>query len=157
MTRYTLDSSREWYNNLPGKRTSAAMIIRNNGMYLMIKDDYKEAMTFPTGVIDPSESAKTTVIRETREEVGLEFQPGDVAFYTVAYISEVNGFKDRFHFYFIVDAPDDIVEMVKTESSIEHYEWVDVAKIGEHAGYRRAYTELQKMLETNTQIPYFEV
>ncbi|MBI3889580.1 NUDIX hydrolase, partial [Candidatus Saccharibacteria bacterium] len=65
MTRYTLESSREWYNNLPGKRASAAMVIRYDGKILMVKDDYKPAMTFPGGNIDPNESAKVAAIRET--------------------------------------------------------------------------------------------
>lgn len=153
--KYTLESSREWYNNLPGKRASAAMVIRWSGKVLMVKDDYKPAMTFPGGNIDPDESAKAGAIRETFEEVGIELRPEDVVFHSVAYISEHHGFKDRFHFFFIADFADE--PTVKTESGIEYVKWVAPDEIGEAANGRKTYVELQKMLCSDTTIPYFEV
>lgn len=153
--KYTLESSREWYNNLPGKRASAAMVIRWNGNVLMVKDDYKPAMTFPGGNIDPDESAKTGAIRETFEEVGIALRPEDVVFHSVAYISEHHGFKDRFHFFFITDFASEPI--VKVESGIEYVKWVAPDKIGEAANGRKTYVELQKMLVSDVTIPYFEV
>ena len=156
MTTYTLESSREWYNNLPGKRASAAMIIRANDKYLMIKDDYKQAMTFPSGMIDPDESAKHAAIRETHEEVGIELLPDNVTFYSVSYISEHNGFKDRFHFFFIADLDDDTSQNIVMGPTIEDYKWVGSDEIGELSGNRGAYAKLQEMLASHSPIPYFE-
>ena len=157
MTQYTIDQSRDWYNNLPGKRTSAAIIVRHNGRILMVKDDYKPAMTFPGGNIDPEEGAKAAAIRETREEVGIDLSPEEVVFHSVAYISEHKGFKDRFHFYFLADVSDDVAATMKLEKGIEYHKWVEPKMIGELAGGRLSYVELQTMLVSDTTIPYFEV
>lgn len=154
--KYTLESSREWYNNLPGKRTSAALIVRHQGKVLMVKDDYKHAMTFPGGVIDPDESAKTAAIRETHEEAGLKLDPDNVDFCSVAYVSKKNGFNDRFQFFFLADIDADTAASVSPESGIEYYEWVEPSEIGSRAGGRGTYVELGAMLASGTTIPYFE-
>lgn len=155
MTQYTLESSREWYNNLPGKRASAAMVIRYDGKILMVKDDYKPAMTFPGGNIDPNESAKVAAIRETAEEVGIVLSPNDVAFHSTAYISEHHGFKDRFHFFFIVDLDNE--PKVVLEDGIEYVKWVLPEQIGELSGGRKTYVELQAMILADQTAVYFEV
>lgn len=157
MTQYTLESSREWYNNLPGKRASAAMIVQYQGKVLMVKDDYKHAMTFPGGIVDPDESPKTAAIRETREEVGLTLSQDDALFHSVAYIQEHNGFNDRLHFFFIAEATLDTVKALKFEDKIEYHKWVEPAQIGECAGGSLTYVELQAMLVSSETVPYFEV
>lgn len=133
------------------------MILRHNGRLLMVKDDYKPAMTFPGGNVDPDESAKTAAIRETHEEVGISLVHEDVVFYSVAYISEHKGFKDRFHFYFIADVNDAMATNLHIEEGIEYHKWVEPTMIGELAGGRLSYVQLQTMLTSDTVIPYFEV
>jgi 8-oxo-dGTP pyrophosphatase MutT (NUDIX family) len=155
MTTYTLESSRDWYNNLPGKRASAAMVITYDDTYLMIKDDYKKAMTFPGGNIDPDESAKRAAIRETAEEIGLELNDEAVQFHSVAYISEHNGFKDRFHFFFIVELTSR--PELSLEKGVEYVKWVKKEEIGALSGGRKTYVRLEEMLLSNNAIPYFEV
>ncbi|MDB5183621.1 MAG: hypothetical protein JWO07_302 [Candidatus Saccharibacteria bacterium] len=156
--KYTRDSSRQWYNNLPGKRASAAMVIRWGDKYLMLKDDYKDYMTFPSGVVDPDESPLATAIRETNEESGLVFDPQDVSFYSVCYINEYDGFKDRFHFYFLTEVNDDIDAKIKIGEGIEYYKWVGVDEIAELAVQQRVYVHLQKLLMSpGSPEPYFEV
>ena len=103
MTKYTVDQSREWYNALPGKKSAAALIVRHNDTVLMVKDDYKDAMTFPGGVIDPDESPLDAAIRETVEETKLVIPSESTSFFTVAYVPPVNGFMDRYQFFFIAD------------------------------------------------------
>jgi len=158
MTKYTLESSREWYNNLPGKRASAAMIIRHRDKYLLIKDDYKEAMTMPSGVIDPNEAPKQTAIRETSEEVGISFHPDDVRFFGVAYISEHYGFKDRFHFYFITEIDESKTVDITLQEGMEYFKWVEASEIGGTlTGDRPAYTRLSQILQSGDTVSYFEV
>ncbi len=154
--KYTVESSREWYNNLPGKRTSAGMIVRYRGRILMIKDDYKRAMTFPGGIIDPDEGAKLAALRETKEEAGLDIAPEDATFYSVGYMGEREGFKDCFHFFFIADIDEDTASQVQTEAGIEYHKWVNPNEIGELAGDRAIYNQLQTMLASGAEIPYFE-
>ena len=155
MTRYTLESSREWYNNLPGKRASAAMIVRNDGKYLLIKDDYKQAMTFPSGVVDADESALQTAIRETKEEVGVSAV--NVQFYAVAYVGEHYGFNDMFHFFFVTDIDDTHASRLTFEEGIEYHKWVSAEEIAALCGDRPVYARLGTMLVSGDTVPYFEV
>lgn len=155
--KYTLEQNRNWYNDLPAKRSSAGMIVRHGDTILMIKDDYKPAMTFPGGVIDPNEAPRAAAIRETLEEANLVLKESEVQFFTVGYVPKNNGFLDRYHFFFMVELGDDSKQVITHEKSIEYYDWVPVAEIAARAGNRPTYSAIQKMLETGTTIPYFEV
>jgi 8-oxo-dGTP pyrophosphatase MutT (NUDIX family) len=155
MTKYTLESSREWYNNLPGKRVSAAMIVRHEGKYLLIKDDYKQAMTFPSGVVDTDESAQHAAVRETKEETGLSSV--NVQFYSVAYVSEHYGFNDMFHFFFVTDIDDAQINSLAFEEGIEYHKWVGAEEIGTLCGDRPVYNRVGDMLISGNTVPYFEV
>lgn len=154
--KYTVESSREWYNNLPGKRASAGMIVRYDQKILMIKDDYKFALTFPGGVIDPDESAREAAIRETQEEVGLRIAPESVRFLSVAYIGEQNGFKDRFHFFFIADIDHMLSEAIHLEDGVEYYEWVRPEAVAAKAGDRGVYNGIARIIMSKDPVPYFE-
>lgn len=155
--KYTIDQSREWYNNLPGKRSSAGVIVRLDDKILMVKDDYKPAMTFAGGAIDPDEAPKHAAIRETFEEVGLRLNPDNVSFYTTFYVSERMGFKDCYHFFFIIDIDEAAAASIVTEEGIEYYKWVDPVDIGALAGERPVYRRLGDMLQMATQVPYVEL
>lgn len=154
--KYTLEQSREWYNALPAKRSAAAMIIRHGDTVLMVKDDYKDAMTFPGGVIDPEESPFTAAIRETKEETNLEIPKEATRFFAVAYVSPVNGFMDRYQFFFITEVSDDIKEQASVVVGIEYDEWIPIDQIGEKAGNRPTYVAIQEMLVSGNVVPYFE-
>lgn len=133
------------------------MIVAWNGKYLMIKDDYKTDMTFPSGVVDPDESPRHTALRESYEETGLRFEQDDVAFYSVCYIRQFNGFKDRFHFYFYTEIDDMQAEKVVVGKGVEYFNWVEPSEIAQQAGRRRAYVKLQDMLVNKKVETYFEV
>ncbi|RZM05104.1 MAG: NUDIX hydrolase [Pedobacter sp.] len=104
MSKYTVKQDRDWYNALPTKRGSAALVMRDGNMVLMVKDNYKDFWTFPGGVIDAGESPFVAALRETHEEVGVIVKAPDAKFLSVSYVPEKNGFKDRLHFFFITDA-----------------------------------------------------
>ncbi|OGL22267.1 hypothetical protein A2707_02975 [Candidatus Saccharibacteria bacterium RIFCSPHIGHO2_01_FULL_45_15] len=154
---YTVDESREWYNNLPGKRSSAGVIVRFDDKILMVKDDYKPAMTFPGGAIDLDEAPKHAAIRETLEEVGLTLDPQLVSFFTALYVTERMGFKDCYHFFFIIDIDETTAASIVTEEGIEYYKWVDPDEIGELAGQRPLYQRVGEMLMTKIPLPYLEL
>lgn len=155
--KYTIDESREWYNNLPGKRSSAAVIVRYDNTILMVKDDYKPAMTFPSGAIDPDEAPKHAAIRETSEEVGLTLNSESVSFFSTFYVAERRGFKDCYHFFFIIDIDEATAASIVTEDGIEYYKWVQPADIGRLAGDRPLYQRLGDMLQVATPLPYVEL
>lgn len=155
MPKYTVDQSREWYNALPGKKSAAAMIVRHGDTVLMVKDDYKDAMTFPGGVIDPDESPLDAAVRETMEETQLVIDIEAVHFFTMSYVPPINGFMDRYQFFFIADIDDETKAMTMTVPGIEYDDWVPVAHIGEKAA-RPTYDAIQEMLLTGNVIPYFE-
>lgn len=155
MTKYTVDQSREWYNALPGKKSAAALIVRHNDTVLMVKDDYKDAMTFPGGVIDPDESPLDAAIRETVEETKLVIPSESTSFFTVAYVPPVNGFMDRYQFFFIADIDDDMKATAMTVPGIEYDDWVPLSQIAERAA-RPTYAVIQEMLQSGNSIPYFE-
>jgi ADP-ribose pyrophosphatase YjhB (NUDIX family) len=155
--KYTIDENRNWYNALPAKRSSSGMVVRHNDTVLMVKDDYKPAMTFPGGVIDPNESPASAAIRETFEEVGLQLDPDDVTFFSVGYIPEKSGFLDRYHFFFATTISNVTKRATAHEKSIEYVEWVPVDQIAARSGDRPTYVALQHMLTHGSAEPYFEI
>lgn len=156
MSKYTIQQDRDWYNGLPTKRGSAALILRDGDMVLMVKDNYKDFWTFPGGVIDASESPFVAALRETHEEVGVEVAASDVTFLSVSFVPERNGFKDRLHFFFITDSHNQQATTIIPEKGIEDYAWVPINIIGERSGQRPGYVKLQSMLETGQIEHYFE-
>ncbi len=156
MPVYTVDENRAWYNQLPTKRVSAAMVVRDGDTVLMVKATYKDHWTFPGGVVDENESPFAAAIRETHEEVGLITSPESVRFVTVCYIPEMHGFNDRLHFFFQATDISAANAIVPQESEIEKYEWVPINQIGKLSGDRFSYTSIQKMLETNEYQAFIE-
>ena len=154
--KYTVEESREWYNALPAKRSAAAMIVRRGDTVLMVKDDYKDAMTFPGGVIDPEESPLSAAIRETHEETNIQIPHETARFFTVAYVSPVNGFMDRYQFFFIADISDETQAESSVVAGIEYDEWIPIAEIAEKAGSRPTYVAIQDMLTSGNVTPYIE-
>ena len=156
MSKYTTEQDRDWYNALPTKRSSAALILRDNDMVLMVKDNYKDFWTFPGGVIDAGESPFVAALRETYEEVGVTVDAVDAEFLSVSYVPEKNGFKDRLHFFFITDAHSQGTTKIIPEAGIEDHSWVSIHTIGERSGDRPGYVKLQSMLESGVIDHYFE-
>lgn len=70
-----LVSDEEYYNNLPKKHIGAMILIFNESHQLLIvKPNYKEGWSIPGGGVNTDESPKEAVIRETKEELGLDLK-----------------------------------------------------------------------------------
>ncbi len=81
-----------WFVFRP-KTTGAKCIIENNGKILFVRSNYaKKQWTFPGGSIKKRESPENTIIREIKEEVGLDVL--DLKFLG-EFISEVYYIKDK--------------------------------------------------------------
>ncbi len=154
--RYTLDEERQWYNSLPSKRASAAMVIRHRDSVLMVKATYKDYWTFPGGVVDESESPYDAAIRETNEEVGLVVAPEDAKFLAVSYVAPHYGFMDRLHFFFMTTV-EGKGELNLREGEIEEARWVPFDKITKLSDRRPSYGKIQDILISGEPVSYFEL
>ena len=68
-----------WQNSLPKKRMGAGAILFNNGgQLLLVKPTYKDHWSYVGGVVDANESPKEALIREVREEIGLDIRNFDL-------------------------------------------------------------------------------
>lgn len=152
---HTVEEDRAWYNALPSKRISAAMVLRRGDSVLMVKANYKREWTFPGGVVDPDESPMVAAIRETHEEVGLTLNPSDVSMLSVGYIPQRHGFLDRIHFFFVSNnIPENTLKLAADE--IDEATWVPLSEIAQRADDRSSYRAVQEMLVSGQIVPYFD-
>jgi ADP-ribose pyrophosphatase YjhB (NUDIX family) len=74
------NATRAYYQSLPGKRTGAGLICRDDqGRVLLVRPTYKPTWEIPGGVVEAGESPAATVAREVAEELGLELGVGRLA------------------------------------------------------------------------------
>lgn len=63
----------EYLKSLPRKRVACgALFFNKKGDMLVLKPNYKDHWTVPGGTSEASESPLETVVRETKEEIGLD-------------------------------------------------------------------------------------
>lgn len=101
MPKYSTDENRRWQNSLPSKRVSADAVFRDEqGQVLIIKTNYKDYWQLPGGVVDEAESPHDAVVREVKEELGLDIPKEQFKFRVTMYTPEFDGFKDFIAFTF---------------------------------------------------------
>jgi 8-oxo-dGTP pyrophosphatase MutT (NUDIX family) len=62
-----------YYQNLPKKRMAvAALFFNEQGQILILKTSYKKYWTLPGGVVEQDESLSLALLREIKEEIGLD-------------------------------------------------------------------------------------
>jgi len=77
--------SDDYYKNLPKKRMGVGVLIFNDKEeVLIVKTSYKDHWSIAGGVVEEKESPKETLIREVKEEIGLDLK--EVKFLSVDYI-----------------------------------------------------------------------
>lgn len=155
---FTEQANQAWSHRLPGKMTTACMAIRAGGKVLMVKAGYKDHWTFPSGVVDESESPQITAIRETIEEVGLTVAEKDCRFLAVVYTAGDTEDRDRCNFAFVTDAFSEDAELLVPNDEIEEAQWVVFEEVAKRSGNRSSYVNLQRLL-LNPDAPeaYIEV
>lgn len=158
-TVFTEQENQAWAQKLPGKMTSACIVLRSSGKVLMVKAGYKNHWTFPSGIVDPGESPKAAAIRETFEEVGLTVQANECRLLTVVYTAAAHeADRDRFNFAFVSDEFDETIELSVPNDEIETAEWVDFSEVAERSGGKGSYVNFQRMLlSAGIPEPYVEV
>lgn len=101
MPKYSTEENRRWQNSLPSKRVSADAVFRDEqGQILVIKTNYKDYWQLPGGVVDEAESPHDAVVREVKEELGLDIPKEQFKFRVTMYTPEFDGFKDFIAFTF---------------------------------------------------------
>jgi 8-oxo-dGTP pyrophosphatase MutT (NUDIX family) len=91
---------------LPVKRAIAQGLLRDqSGRVLLCELTYKAEWDLPGGVVDPAESPADCVVREVREELGLEVQPRSLL--AVNWLPPWRGWTDATVFVFDLGVVDD--------------------------------------------------
>lgn len=156
---FTKEENQAWAKKLPGKMCSACLILRASDKVLMVKAEYKDHWTFPSGIVDEKESPKMSALRETKEEVGLDIQDDNCSFFTVVYTSAKDeDDRDRFNFAFITDVDDLNIGLAVPNDEITEAKWVDFDQVAELSRNKGSYIELQnRLLDPGRFIPYVEI
>ena len=117
---------------LPTKRVIAQGLLRNSrGQVLLCELTYKREWDLPGGVVEPGESPAQGVVREVREELGL-----DVAVHrlvTVNWLPPWRGWDDACAFVFDLGVVADGTAMLLQPTEIVAAHWCEPADVAEHA------------------------
>jgi len=120
-------SDEEYYGKLPKKHIGAiALIFNEKRQLLLVKPTYKDGWSIPGGGVEQDETPKTTVLREIKEEIGLDLN--DVVLICVAYTPK-SGIKPetlQFIFYGNELNEIDIHKIKLDEREHSEYRLVDV-------------------------------
>lgn len=156
---FTEQENQAWANQLPGKMTSACLVLCSNGKVLMVKANYKDHWTFPSGIVDANESPKAAALRETFEETGIEIPAEQCELLTVVYTAaETAKHRDRYNFAFQCRLPEAVTPPAIPNDEIEAYEWVDIEEVAARSNHKGSYQNFQRLLLAgNTHEPYIEV
>ena len=160
MTRiFTEEENQRWQHTLPGKMTSACIALRSGNEVLIVKANYKDHWTFPSGIVDSNESPKTAAIRETYEETGITITPEVCKLLTVVYTAATGKKdRDRFNFVFIADVRKNELALAVPNDEIEEAKWVRFDRIAASSGFKGSYVNIQRVLLAPTlSEPYVEV
>ncbi|AKU18383.1 NUDIX hydrolase [Luteipulveratus mongoliensis] len=118
---------------LPTKRAIAQALVRNDdGQVLLCELVYKRFWDLPGGVVDPGESPAHAVLREIREELGVEGRIRSLA--VVSWLPPWNGWDDAMLFLYDVEVTaDDLARVVLEPREIRGIHWADEATVKERA------------------------
>lgn len=122
---------------LPRTRAIAQGLIRDDqGRVLMCELVYKRYWDLPGGVVDPGEAPAHAVVREIREELGVDATIRELA--VVSWLPPWEGWDDAVLFAFEATVPaDQWADTVLERREIKALHWCDDATMTQHAA---AYT-----------------
>ena len=104
-------------------------IIENNGKFLLVKINYAHhKWIIPGGGVDKDETSLQAVIRETKEEVGLDVKN---LIYIGSYVSKKNYANNIVEIFF---CNSDIIETKIDPIEIERAEWFERSNFPENVG-----------------------
>lgn len=118
-------------NGTVGRRPSVRGIIIRDGKLAVVHSKTYDYYSFPGGGIDAGESMEETLVREIREEIGLEVRPETIREYGLVVRKEKGAIDDLFiqeNYYFLCDVSDKVLQQkLGTYEIDEDYElcWMD--------------------------------
>jgi 8-oxo-dGTP diphosphatase len=127
MPKYSIEENRRWHNSLPTKRVAADVLFWNaQGQLLIVKTNYRDYWQLPGGVVDEAESPLDAVIREVKEELGIDIPKERFKFRVAMYTPEYDGFKDFLAFTFDggILSQERIKSIIPQEEELEGYKFV---------------------------------
>ncbi len=116
----------EYHKSLPKKGMGSGVLFLNTKNELLIlKTTYKEHWTIPGGTVDKDESPRDAVVREVKEEIGLDISTPK--FLGVSYKPN-NGYGDclQFNFYGGVLTDADIKSIRLQGDEIAEYKFLGI-------------------------------
>ena len=153
---FSEDDNNKWSKTLPGKMTSACLIIVHQNQVLMVKASYKDHWTFPSGIVDNNESPLDAAIRETKEETNLIISRSQCNHFCTVFTYSDGNSRDRFNFAFITNFSPTHQSIHFNDQEIEDYAWVGFTQVADKANYRGSYIVFQQLLRGELSGNYFE-
>lgn len=147
----------KWAKKLPGKMTSACLIIIRQNKALIVKANYKDHWTFPSGIADDNESPLDAAIRETKEETSIAVSKSQCSHFCTIFTYSDGDSRDRFNFAFIAQSLPDTLQIRCSGNEISSYSWVRLNEIAKKSKYKGSYLILQDLLTNRISGRYFEV
>lgn len=135
-----------WSKALPGKMSSACLILRSGDKVLMVKAGYKDHWTFPSGIVDENESPKTAALRETKEETGVTITESQCRPFTIIYTASDGSSRDRFNVAFAADVDSENMTLLVPNDEIQEARWVQIKEVAAMSGNKGSYKIFQKFL-----------
>jgi 8-oxo-dGTP pyrophosphatase MutT (NUDIX family) len=122
-------------STLPTKRAIAQGVLRDGDRVLLCELVYKQEWDLPGGVVDPGESPAQCVVREVREELGIDVRV--VGLLAVNWLPPWRGWSDATVFVFEVAADDVSVGELEARVTLQPREiralhWVGEEQWEEH-------------------------
>jgi 8-oxo-dGTP pyrophosphatase MutT (NUDIX family) len=108
---------------------SGVLIFNESGELLIVKTHYKNYWSLLGGIIEKNESPRTTALRETKEEIGIDLL--DVRFVCLDYMASCEG-KDeflQFIFYGGILNADQIKQIKLYDAEIEAFQFAKIENI----------------------------
>jgi len=126
MTReFTEEENRAWRATQPQKMIVAKVIVRSDtGRVLLAKSSYKKSWQMPGGGVEDGEGPEEAVVREAREELGLEIALDSLMLKGTIYK------KDEEILFIIYESNERIPEDIKLtaqESEVTSFKFVNIS------------------------------
>ncbi len=136
---------------LPKKYSAATALFKKADKYLLVKPTYKDGWELPGGIIEANESPCQAVIREVREELGIDIPTPKLIYVDYSQANKKAG--DGYHFVFDCgELGKDIEELRLPADELCMVEWYSIEAAQKLLDFR-VYERLKRV---STGLNYFE-